>query len=625
MNELYCIKCFQNLFIYSIFNLDTNKRRHFIISKERNDIDDILEHLSNVTNQIGFGNTSFDYYVLHVLINGRSYLKSSNYDVILNEIKNVGSMIRSERINDIPNFNKKYMAQLDLEKFFGFKSGDRNISLTDLKISLHIDNCIGLYKNDSLDYFISDVKLKDVIEECESDLKTIRELYYIAIGKRSNNKYEKVNLVSARYKLCEEVNLSAINYTPAYFAIKYFLEIYKRKGGTFGLPQVFVSEDNKKVNIPYYAMYKSPAFNNVVDKLFKYAKGELETFSDIQSYCGIPLKFGLGGMHGCASPGKYTSDDKNIIVDIDIASMYASIAVALNIIPHNMDTHFTSALKHIIDKRFSSLDKDDDISRGIVAITKNTLNYIYGKTREKDSQIYDPKYAINVVISSQLFMLKFIEELKNEIQQMELLMVNTDSLTIKIPVEEKGKIMIVFNKMRKIIPFLRVKMKTFNKLYIKDVNNYIANCNNDIIARGIFDYVYDVYKDNSEMIVPKAIKNFLFNDISVPMTVDLGNIYDFCIKVKSKRSLTFNYIHPERKTICCRSMQNPSRYFYSKTYKDSGGIFEEGVKITELNPVTILNNIYGTDYPPVDESYYINKIRRILDVVDKSPFNSLLF
>ena len=56
----------------------------------------------------------------------------------------------------------------------------------------------------------------------------------------------------------------------------------------------------------------------------------------------------LGGIHGCISPGVYKSDDKYIIVDADVASLYPSIAVINNLYPSHLGTRILFSIQEYI-------------------------------------------------------------------------------------------------------------------------------------------------------------------------------------------------------------------------------------------------------------------------------------
>ena len=629
MNEIYSVRSYPTLFVYTCFDIDAKKLVQYVISRTRNDIVEILKHLEDVKNQIGFGNLSKDYYFLHSIIESRSFIGKMSSMNILSMLERISKKISSGE-NDI--IEKKYMSQCDLERFFGFTAFDKNISLTDLKIALGEMNVTDTSFKFGFNYGLDEDNMKKILTECIYDVRTIIKLYYIAIGKSNNPNYSNVNLISARYKLCEETNISGINYPPTLFAKLYFIKLYQKLGGTYNTQELTSKakfNDNTihlKNCVPYYAVFSSREFNDVVNKIVAYPASSNPQFLYTTSFAGIPLKFGMGGLHGCDYSGKYEIDEDHFIVDIDIVSDYAAIATGLSIKPRHMDDNFIKAMKEILEKRISYLRKSDDVSKGIVVLTKSILNYIYGKTREEDSPFYDLEYSAKVIIAAQLLMAKFMEFLKNRIDDIKFLMVNTDAITFIAPKSSKEKILEAMSNTKELIPTIRFKVKTYDKIFIKDVNNYLAYNSNGITARGIFDYNVDITKDNSSKIIPKLLRDILVFNKSIDDALKDYDINDYLIKAKTNSKLSYTKLVDGIKII--EMIQNPSRFYYSRDYKSSGYVSKyingAPIKFCDNFPVTLLNDT-SEGHPEINYLYYKQIVEEILCEVNFHPDKSLLF
>lgn len=629
MNEIYSVRSYPTLFVYTCYDIDAKKLRQYVISKTRNDIVEILKHLEDVKNQIGFGNLSKDYYFLHTIIESRGFMEKMSSINILSMFKRINEKISGGE-NDI--IEKKYMSQCDLERFFGFSAFDKNISLADIKIALGEVDITDLSFKLGFNYSIKEDDMKDILMECVYDVRTIIRLYYIAIGKSKNPNYSNINLMSARYKLCEETNISGINYSPTLFAKLYFIKLYQKLGGTYNTQELASKAklNDKAIHlkncVPYYAMFSSREFNDVVNRIVEYPISSNPQFLYTTSFAGIPLKFGMGGLHGCDYSGKYEIDEDHFIVDIDIVSDYASIATGLNIKPRHMDDNFIKAMKEILEKRISYLRKPDDISKGIVVLTKSILNYIYGKTKEEDSPFYDLEYSAKVIIAAQLLMAKFMELLKNRIDDIKFLMVNTDAITFIAPKSSKEKILEAMSKVKELISTIRFKVKTYNRIFIKDVNNYLAYNYDSITAKGIFDYNVDITKDNSSKIIPKLLRDVLVFNKNIDDAIKDYDINDFLIKAKNNSKLSYTKLVGGLKVT--EMIQNPSRFYYSRDYKSSGYIskYVNGTSIKSCDnfPVTLLND-KSESHPEISYLYYKQKVEELLYEVNFHPDKSLLF
>ena len=68
ITEIYDIETLSNLFTYSAVDRDSDNIVKFVVWKEKNDLYDLLVHLTNVKGMIGFNNLFFDYPVMHYII-----------------------------------------------------------------------------------------------------------------------------------------------------------------------------------------------------------------------------------------------------------------------------------------------------------------------------------------------------------------------------------------------------------------------------------------------------------------------------------------------------------------------------------------------------------------------------
>ena len=84
-------------------------------------------------------------------------------------------------------------------------------------------------------------------------------------------------------------------------------------------------------------------------------KGVL-TFSLI--FHGIKIDYGAGGAHACIKPGVYKSNDKWMILDLDIDSLYPSLAITQNLYPEHLGPEFIDIYdKEIVSVRLGEKKK----------------------------------------------------------------------------------------------------------------------------------------------------------------------------------------------------------------------------------------------------------------------------
>ena len=615
MDEIYNVISYYNLLVYSYYDMETKTYGQYVVSKNNNDIKDIIIRLGKLENQIGFGNLSKDYYALHHIIESRDFLKDMPYDTICERVYNYIKQVQTQIIPPTA-FTSRYMTQFDLCNFWGFQSGNKNFTLTDIKIAMNIYD---VTENPSV-WKVEDNDIEKYQIEGQCNVKAIVKLYNISIGATNEEKYKDINTISARYKLCQEYNLPGVNDTPTVFAQRCFQKLHKDNNGKNVVTLLTERNNNSSTIclsqcIPGYAIYESDVFNRLVTTLCSTVVSEKSSFNYSTGYNGILLKFGVGGVHGCVEPGKYESDENHIIVDVDISSMYASIATSLGIKPRHTDYAFVKTMSDILKKRFECLSKTDEISKGKANILKQVLNIIYGKTKEDSNMFYDPKYSLDITIAAQLFMAKFLEMLRKRIDHVKFLMVNTDSITFVMNKNQQAELRQIYLDLKKIIGNLRFKIRSYDIIYIKDVNNYIGKSSDKIVTKGIFDYNLDLYKDNSAKIIPYAVMKYLFENQSIDDSIDEATFMDFAFKAKSNEGVLFyHYVEPGGLGTVKTLIQNPSRFVYTKDYKTSGKIVAKKNNtvsiLTDIYPVTLFNTFSVNS--KINDMYYRTAIEDIL-------------
>ena len=92
--------------------------------------------------------------------------------------------------------------------------------------------------------------------------------------------------------------------------------------------------------------------------------------------------FALGGCHGCIKPGVYTSNNEYIIYDLDVASLYPSIAKSLNLYPAHLGPEFNTLYSKFIEDRIAEKHKpknerDQVLIEGYKLILNGTINILY--------------------------------------------------------------------------------------------------------------------------------------------------------------------------------------------------------------------------------------------------------
>jgi len=389
-----------------------------------------------------------------------------------------------------------------------------------------------------------------------------------------------------------------------------------------------------------YIEFKSEEFNlllkDLKSKVISRTKGELDY--EIP-YKGFTFIYGSGGIHGSLSNKIIQSDENYLIIDADVGSLYPSIAVVNKMYPQHLGREFYNIYKHeIVDVRLAEKAKKDKGNKSIVDGFKQAANATYGKSNDIYSWMYDPLYTMQTTINGQL-MLTMLAESLLEIEGIQLIQINTDGLTVKIPKNKTTDYYKKCNEWEKITQ-LNLEYTGYKKMIIGDVNNYVA-VYEDIKkfpkCKGRYEFKdIPLHKNKSHNIIPIAFFEYFVNGKPIEESIrNHKNIFDFCAGVRArkseKRGQAYYELHSlDKGELIRKKLSKTVRYFVStngqyllKCYEDGTleqveaptktGKLKKDWKVTYFNKKFDCNNF--DDYK-VDYNYYIFKTRELISLFE---------
>ena len=312
---------------------------------------------------------------------------------------------------------------------------------------------------------------------------------------------------------------------------------------------------------------------------------------------GVEHTLAYGGLHG-AKKGIFEGN----IWYVDVSSYYPSLMLEYNYISRNLKDN--SKYREIYDLRMKYKAEKDPREKGL----KLVLNTTYGAMKNKYNPLFDPKQANQVCITGQLFLIDLLEKLE---PYSELIQSNTDGIIFKSKNDiECKKIIDEWQSRTK----MNLKIEKIDKIWQKDVNNYIMLKNNQLEVKGSYVKKYNGgdYISNTATIIDKAIVDYLVYGISVKDTIfECNDIFKFQYIVK--KGPTYKYVEHNGKIV-----NNCNRVFASKD-TSLGKLYkvkEDGRKdsIAELpQNCVIVNNLDNTTFTIND----INKLWYIEQAINK--------
>ena len=203
--------------------------------------------------------------------------------------------------------------------------------------------------------------------------------------------------------------------------------------------------------------------------------GEIKTkgvFKDLTATInGFEFDYGVGGIHGSVKARKIVATDDWLIRDIDVASLYPSIAIQNNLAPAHLGSRFGAVYAEIPKER-----KEWQAKKGKKCTEANALklaaNGAYGKSNSKFSPLYDPQFMLTITVNGQL-MLSMLAEQLLKVPTLSIIQINTDGITYFVHRQHEPQAAAVCKQWESLTR-LTLEDANYKRMWVRDVNNYIA-------------------------------------------------------------------------------------------------------------------------------------------------------
>ena len=525
---VYDIEIFQNFFSYTDIDVKTLETNVFVVHESQNMMDKLYEYLVEPKYRIGYNNVHFDRVVCDFITdNYEKWKKIPVRSALLNLYQMTQSLIKSET-------REFYRGSTEIDLFLlnHYNNKNRSTSLKALQCSIFWENVQDMPFEHTVE--VTDDMIEEILSYNMNDVLSTKKFYELNLDKLSfrrelGKKYRKFMLNMPDIAIGEEIFLH---------------EIRKQSGIRKNELKEKVSYDKTvdlgKCILPY-VQFESEPFKQLLDKIKWTVVSDTQKLKYNVKYKGFHFFYGVGGIHGCIPPGIYVRDDNYVILDFDVKSYYPNLAIQNNLYPKHIPRDvFISTYNSIFEKRvMAQKQKDSTQDAGL----KLALNGVFGKTGEVNSAFFDRYYFYSITLNGQLSLTMLSEKYMNHIQGLQILQINTDGVTVRVP----KKSLALLDKINTEFMYqtgLILESSEYEKIIIRDVNNYLAiTTDGKIKKKGIFETQKEFHKDNSFLIVPKALEQYYINNIPVEQTIKASkNIYDFCGRYKAYKgwSAVFN-------------------------------------------------------------------------------------
>ncbi len=598
MNEyIYDIETLRNMFSIALLNIQTKKVDIFYIlynTEENVDINqycEMLNFLDKTTCLIGYNNLGFDYPVIHELLERRSYFKQMKTKDLVDFIyKKAQEVIDSE----YPNISRPLIKQIDLYKIMHYDNDSKRTSLKHIQYATNFSN-IQEMPYSHKDYLTYN-QMMEIADYNINDINATFTLYEIVRGNTTHSVYKGEDRIAMREQFGKKYDLDLTNHNDPKIGSDILLKLYSERNN---LNKKVVSSFRytpKPISLKECILEKISfnfeGFQNLIDWLKEQTITETKgTFKDIEvktipkllpfiackvmkgkvkdlsiKYNGGEFIYGTGGIHQCAPPGIYSSNDEWIILDADVTSLYPNLCVTNRWYPEHLGESFYIVYKNdIIDVRVAAKKAGDKVvDKGL----KLGANGAYGKFNDINSWMCSPITAMKITLNGQLFLTKLVEMLCENLSDLTVIQTNTDGITVKVKRSEIEKYYEICKEWES-FSNLNLEYVTYSKMVIRDVNNYIAfydDSKKKPKLKGEFEIDKELHKDPSQKIVYKALLEYYQNNIPVEKTIkECKDIYDFCKMCRAKSGGWFELHYFKDDDINRDKLQKLNRYYVSNT------------------------------------------------------------
>jgi hypothetical protein len=632
----YDCECYPNIFTFSAI-AHNGKTKTFEISERQNELREFVEFLGQVKSMhmIGYNSIAYDYPLIHFI---REATNCNNATIYAKSQELISASDSEKYRLQIPE--KDWLApQVDLLMIHHFDNKSKRTSLKMLEFVMRADDIQELPFDPSKPVPVD--KFDELLDYNLFDVEMTRKLHL----------EHTVKPLALRQELSKTYGKNFLNYNDT----KIGKEIFQHELETRIDKNICIGRNGKRRQTPREKIdfseivkplpFKFPAFQAVQDwfrrQVITETKGvfshvpveglqDLEFYSDtkcgtkdgrhgvVSVNCevnGFHFVFGLGGIHGSIESSIVESSSDTVIIDLDVVSYYPSVAIQNGFYPEHLSPVFCDVYAELLQRR-------KQYAKGTAenAALKLALNGVYGDSNNAYSVFYDPKYTMSVTINGQLALCLLSEMLIDQIPSLKMIQANTDGITVQLDrdqLDQLNKIAAEWEALTK----LELESVEYSKMFIRDVNNYIAvGVDGKIKRKGCYEYNLDLHKNHSALVIQKAVEHHLVHGGDVEEFIrNHDDPFDFYLRTKIKRG--------DKLVLCWNGYETPqqriTRYYISRDGGELVKIMPPLVKSphivrqTAINKgykVTVANKAMKNSFGDVNYQFYIDEAMKLINV-----------
>ena len=595
---VYDIEVFRNVFHCTLLNTETEELIKFECSIRKNNIEEMCKFFKQDAYFVGYNNIHYDNPIINYCIEFFSNSKYS-YSKICLSIFNLSNIITQDKDN-IDRWKRwKYANNfLTVDLLTMLYSKALRISLKEMQVTMMYKNVqefnqdwnSNLTENNidsMIEYNINDVmSTYELLKKCEKDIQlrlNIEDQYHIhCLSKDGVN-------IGMQILAEEYMNKTGISW-----------DILKNMRS----PADII--DLNEIILPIIK-YNTPILQDLLNEMkqLKVSPGR-KGYEKQFLLEDLTISVGVGGIHSINNPEIIIPNKDELLVDLDVASLYPSMLLNFNFYPRHLGKEFKEIYQEIKDRRIYAKKTGDTVTNETL---KLALNGLSGNLQNKFSWCYDPKSVMGIRINGQLLLLMLTERLiaigAKPIQ------LNTDGIFCRIPKNKYDEATKVCKEWESLTGLI-LEEDRFKSFYQLAINDYFGVFENGKIKeKGCFITKVKLGKGLNPKIIPKAVEKYFLEGIKpkdyIPTVTD---IKDFLMSEKTGKQWHVEYNGTSQQRTNRFYASTDGYYLYK--WKDNQGI-KEYQNMLVASGVTLLNNFDNLkENPKINYQYYITEANKII-------------
>lgn len=505
---------------------------------------------------------------------------------------------------------------------------------------LSIEQLNRLYRN-SFERYLHPAWKKEMEEYNDNDVFICCELV------RMNQ--EEIRL---RYMISKEYEINVLSASRSTIADKVIVKLYSKFTGLHPKRFIDTKTIRRKIEVSEILsdkiQFSSPQLNDLLQSLHSLVlRGEKGEFERTFTYAGTSYTLATGGLHSNEIPAIYVANDKQTIVDRDVASYYPNLIRSLKVCQKHLNPKAWFRIADtIVDERLEHKHLAKDKSLSLIqqikhftaaACLKIVANAgIFGKMGSEKSFLCDKKAMYKVTINGQLFLLMLIERLEDA--GIHVISANTDGIVTIVPKGLEETADNICHWWEKHLG-LELEFTSYSKYITEGVNSYLTvKTDGKKKFKGRMNpkmYLEDLSKGYNSPIVAKAVTEYFINGTPVMETLrNSKSILDFCRTQNVNRKYYIEYTHVVDHKMVVEEVQRNTRFYVSLT---GGSLMKVEILGWDENNqpklkksslcagqrVTVCNLVEDKDISELNINYlyYYNECMAIIEPIEQSRNN----